>query len=403
MEDKNKPVIRFKGFESKFIEKDLSCEVEFFSGLTYSPLDIVKSNGTFVIRSSNIKDGKLVNADNVYVDSTKVNCDFVKKDDIAVVVRNGSRDLIGKHAQIKQITKNTVIGAFMTGIRSEIPNFINALLDSEQFKIEINKNLGATINQITTGNFKKMKFWFPENKDEQQVIGIFFEYIDKLIAEHQQKHSKLKALKKAMLDKMFPKQGQLVPEIRFKGFENVKEWKLVNGNKLFEPITNKNHNSDLPILAITQNKGAIPRNLIDYNVSVSDKSVESYKVVEIGDFIISLRSFQGGIEYSRYKGLCSPAYIILRKKTDLDDNFYRQYFKLSTYIIDLNRNLEGIRDGKMISYEQFSKILIPFPSFQEQIKIGTYFKNFDELIDNQEIQTTKLQNIKKALLAKMFI
>jgi type I restriction enzyme, S subunit len=196
------PEIRFKGFVGDWEEKKLSSEVDFFSGLTYSPLDIVKTDGTFVIRSSNIKNGQFVDADNVYVNTDKVNCEFVKKNDIAVVVRNGSRDLIGKHALLYSNDKNTVIGAFMTGIRSEIPYFINALLDSNQFKIEINKNLGATINQITTGNFKEMIFYFP-SKDEQKIIGNYFRNIDVLISNHKIQINQLQNIKKAFLAKMF--------------------------------------------------------------------------------------------------------------------------------------------------------------------------------------------------------
>ena len=122
---------------------------------------------------------------------------------------------------------------------------------------------------------------------------------------------------------------KLVPRLRFPEFKRDGEWGYRNGDELFEPISNKKHNSDLPILAITQEHGAIPRELIDYHVSVLDKSLESYKIVEVGDFIISLRSFQGGIEYSNYLGLCSPAYIILRRKIDLINDFYRFYFKSS--------------------------------------------------------------------------
>lgn len=196
------PEIRFKGFTEDWEEKKLSSEVDFFSGLTYSPFDIVKSNGTFVIRSSNIKHGQFVDADNVYVNTSKVNCEFVKKNDIAVVVRNGSRDLIGKHALLHSNDNNTVIGAFMTGLRSEGPYFINALLDSNQFKIEINKNLGATINQITTGNFKEMIFCFP-NKHEQKMIGNYFKNIDLLISNHKIQIEKFQNIKKAFLAKMF--------------------------------------------------------------------------------------------------------------------------------------------------------------------------------------------------------
>lgn len=108
------------------------------------------------------------------------------------------------------------------------------------------------------------------------------------------------------------KKNKLVPRLRFPEFRTNIDF--FNGNLLFEQISNKNHNSDLPILAITQDRGAIPRNEIDYNITATEKSISTYKVVEVGDFIISLRSFQGGIEYSNYKGICSPAYIVLRKK-----------------------------------------------------------------------------------------
>lgn len=135
--------------------KEFGDIVEFYSGLTYKPENIAQS-GTLVIRSSNIHNSQYVNADNVYVKNNIVNSEYVKKQDIVVVVRNGSRNLIGKHALLTSIPHNpSVIGAFMTGIRSSDNQFIETLLNTEQFKREINKNLGATINQITTSQFKK--------------------------------------------------------------------------------------------------------------------------------------------------------------------------------------------------------------------------------------------------------
>ena len=195
------PVIRFKGFKEEWEEKELTNEVELFSGLTYSPKDIRKE-GTFVIRSSNVKKGQLVQADNVYVNSEVVNCNNVIEGDVIVVVRNGSRSLIGKHAQVTSCMDNTVIGAFMTGIRSKQPEFINALLDTNQFTAEVDKNLGATINQITNGAFNNMVFMFPA-KDEQRKIGKYFSKLDCLIYQHQQQITKLNNIKQACLNKMF--------------------------------------------------------------------------------------------------------------------------------------------------------------------------------------------------------
>lgn len=195
------PEIRFKGFSGEWEEKELNNEVELFSGLTYSPTDIRKE-GTFVIRSSNVKNGQLVQADNVYVNSEAVNCSNVKEGDVIVVVRNGSRSLIGKHAQVTSCMDNTVIGAFMTGIRSQQPEFLNSLLDTNQFTAEVEKNLGATINQITNGAFRSMVFMFPK-EDEQNAIGNYFQKLDTLIYQQQQQITKLNNIKQACLSKMF--------------------------------------------------------------------------------------------------------------------------------------------------------------------------------------------------------
>lgn len=191
------------------------------------------------------------------------------------------------------------------------------------------------------------------------------------------------------------------PKLRFAEFANRGEVSFKNGDALFEPISDKDHNCDLPVLAITQEQGAIPREMIDYHVFVTDKSLESYKKVEVGDFIISLRSFQGGIEYSSYQGICSPAYIILRKKENVVNEYYKHYFKSKRFIQDLNRNLEGIRDGKMVSFEQFSQILIPQPDTDEQQRIADCLESLDDLIDTEKNKLNTLQKQKKGLLTKL--
>ena len=175
--------------------------VEFYNGLTYTPGDVQES-GTLVLRSSNVKNGEIADADNVYVNPEIATSENVKKGDIIVVVRNGSRALIGKHAEIKESMPNTVIGAFMTGIRAEHSSFVNALLGTAQFEKEIEKNMGATINQITGYMFSKMEFMIPGD-EEQEAIGKYFKELDNLITLHQRKLEKLKNIKQSMLEKMF--------------------------------------------------------------------------------------------------------------------------------------------------------------------------------------------------------
>ena len=193
----NVPEIRFKGFTEAWEQRKLTEFVEFFSGLTYTPND-VQENGTLVLRSSNVSNGEVVDADNIYVNPQVVNSENVKVGDIVVVVRNGSRSLIGKHAQIKAFMPNTVIGAFMTGIRSECPEFTNALLNTSRFEEEIAMNMGATINQITGYMFSKMEFKVP-CLDEQKEIGEYFENLDHLITLHQRKLEEMKKQKKALM------------------------------------------------------------------------------------------------------------------------------------------------------------------------------------------------------------
>lgn len=226
------PKRRFIEFQNTkaWEQRKFDEEVEFYSGLTYSPTNVSKS-GTLVLRSSNVKNGEIVSADNVYVKSEIVNSSNVQKGDIIVVVRNGSRSLIGKHAQIKKDMAKTVIGAFMTGIRSQQSNFINTLLDTHAFKAEVDKNLGATINQITNGMFQSMQFLFPQS-DEQKKIGNFFAQLDQLIINQQHKLEKTKALKSAYLSEMFPTEGELVPKRRFSGF--TQDWQVKKLGELAE-------------------------------------------------------------------------------------------------------------------------------------------------------------------------
>lgn len=194
----------------------------------------------------------------------------------------------------------------------------------------------------------------------------------------------------------------LVPKLRFPEFRGEEEWTLTAGNSLFAQIKDRNPEPGLPVLAITQEHGAIPRHMIDYHVSVTEKSIESYKVVQVGDFIISLRSFQGGIEYSRYHGICSPAYVILRRRVKGSDDYFRHYLKTDCFIRVLTKNLEGLRDGKMISYAQFSELLLPIPDQDEQTKIAGCLNSLDELIAVQARKVGALKSHKKGLMQQLF-
>lgn len=194
----------------------------------------------------------------------------------------------------------------------------------------------------------------------------------------------------------------LVPKLRFPAFRSAPAWDLKRGDALFDAINNRSAAPGLPVLAITQEHGAIPRDHIDYHVSATAESIATYKEVCVGDFIISLRSFQGGIEYSRFHGICSPAYVILRRKGAGVDDYFRHLFKSARFIQQLTRNIEGLRDGKMISYAQFSEQMVRVPGSGEQEKIADCLNSVDELIAAQGRKLHALRAHKRGLLQSMF-
>ena len=196
--------------------------------------------------------------------------------------------------------------------------------------------------------------------------------------------------------------SSVVPTRRFPEFRDAPTWSTPRGDTLFDSVNNRRAAPGLPVLAITQEHGAVPRHQIDYHVSVTAESVASYKEVCEGDFIISLRSFQGGIEHSRYHGICSPAYVILRRKGGDNDHFLRHLFKSERFIQQLTRNIEGLRDGKMISYAQFSEQLLPVPEPPEQQKIAHCLGSLADLIAAEGRTLEALRQHKQGLMQQLF-
>lgn len=201
---------------------------------------------------------------------------------------------------------------------------------------------------------------------------------------------------------MSKRAAPLLPKLRFPEFRNAGVWKDCAGSDLFDQVNERNGDGGLPVLAITQEHGAIPRELIDYHVSVTEKSLESYKVVQPGDFIISLRSFEGGIEYSQYQGVCSPAYVVLRRRGEGCDAYFKHYLKTVGFIQVLTKNLEGLRDGKMISYKQFSDLRLLAPAKREQQKIADCLDSVEELIAAQGRKVDALKAQRRGLMDLLF-
>ena len=225
---------------------------------------------------------------------------------------------------------------------------------------------------------------------EQQKIAAILSTQDKVI------ELKEKLLAQKQQQKKYLMQQLLTGEKRLPGFD--RKWNYVKANEIFKSIVDKSHDGKLEVLSSTQDKGIVPRSQVDIDIKYNENSLSTYKKVCEGDFVISLRSFQGGIEYSNYAGIVSPAYTVLRAIVKIDNGYYKQFFKSSNYIKRLNVAVYGIRDGKQISYDDFGQIKIPVPPIEEQREVAKVLSTADHEIDLLQKSIEAEKQKKKALM-----
>ena len=170
---------------------------------------------------------------------------------------------------------------------------------------------------------------------------------------------------------------------------------------IFRNHTNKKHNGEFQVLSATQDRGIIPRSEVDIDIKYAEENIGSYKKVEPGDYVISLRSFQGGIEYSEYEGLVSPAYTVLKPTRPISDNYYRAYFKTPDFISRLNGAVYGIRDGKQIGFEDFGELAVHYPPLVEQQKIAEILATCDRVIELKQQLLEEKRRQKQWLMQKL--
>ena len=254
---------------------------------------------------------------------------------------------------------------------------------------------------VAPADFFETNLTMPKDYAEQQQIGSFFQQFDRLITLHQRKYDKLQVLKKAMLEKMFPKNGSSVPEIRFKGFTDAWEQR-----KLGDCFTERCESMpDGELISVTINDGIKKfSELGRHDTSNDDKS--KYKKVCVGDIAYnSMRMWQGASGCSPYEGIVSPAYTVLAPNSGINSKCMAYQFKLPATIHTFKINSQGITsDNWNLKFPTLSEIEIYIsPYEQEQAKIAAYFANLDHLITLHQRELEKLQNIKKSMLEKMFV
>ena len=283
--------------------------------------------------------------------------------------------------------------------------FLSIELNGSEVESQLRKivSSGARMDgllNISFDEYSTVTVLLPDIK-EQEHIADFFRNLDHLITLHQRKYDKLQVLKKAMLEKMFPKNGSSVPEIRFKGFTDAWEQR-----KLGDCFTERCESMpDGELISVTINDGIKKfSELGRHDNSNDDKS--KYKKVCAGDIAYnSMRMWQGASGCSPYEGIVSPAYTVLTPNSGINSKCMAYQFKLPATIHTFKINSQGITsDNWNLKFPALSEIEIYVsPYEQEQAKIAAYFANLDHLITLHQRELEKLQNIKKSMLEKMFV
>lgn len=181
-------------------------------------------------------------------------------------------------------------------------------------------------------------------------------------------------------------------------------WELIKAKYLFSQ-RNEKGNSTLVLLSPTQKYGVIPQSQLEGVVQVKETTdLRAFKTIHIGDFVISLRSFQGGFEFSNYEGVCSPAYQVFHATKDLSNDFFRYLFKSDGFISKINSLTVGIREGKNIQYWDFSNMLLAVPPKEIQIRSAQYLNakctEIDTMLSKTRSSIEEYKKLKQAVITQ---
>ena len=253
---------------------------------------------------------------------------------------------------------------------------------------------------ITAVDFFDTGLMIPPNNDEQQEIGGFFIELDHTITLHQRKLDLLKEQKKGFLQKMFPKNGAKVPELRFAGFAD--DWEERKLGDVFSERSERSSEGEL--ISVTINSGVVKASELDRkDNSSNDKS--NYKKVEVGDIAYnSMRMWQGASGYSSYDGILSPAYTVIIPKEGTDSKFFAYDFKRHDMIQTFKRNSQGLTsDTWNLKFPTLKSVKVMVPCMEEQTKISNFFERLDTTITLHQRKLDLLKEQKKGFLQKMFV
>ena len=270
-------------------------------------------------------------------------------------------------------------------------------------KFAILQKQGGSRTYMYLNKLRQLHLTMPNHVEEQKAISSFFMNLDHLITLHQRKYDKLQVLKKAMLEKMFPKNGSSVPEIRFKGFTDAWEQRKVGE-------VSESYSGGTPSVGVKEYYGGqipfirsaeINSEITELFLTEEGLKNSSARLVAVGDILYALYGATSGeVGRARLKGAINQAILAIKPHTDYDSEYLAQWLRKSKHSI-IDTYLQGGQGN--LSGTIVKELSVDFPSLKEQKAIGGFFRQLDNLITLHQRELEKLQNIKKSMLEKMFV
>lgn len=398
--NKKTPKLRFSGYTDDWEQRKLTelSEKTFGGGTPKTSNESFWKGNIPWIQSSDLIEGSLFDVEpRKYISQEAVDksaTKLVQKNSVAIVTRVG----VGKLAFMPFSYATSQDFLSLSVLKTEPQFTVYALY--KKLQSELNAVQGTSIKGVTKDELLAKEIMIPYY-EEQEKIGSYLHSLDNLITLHQRKLEKLQNMKKSCLQKMFPKDGATVPEIRFSEFQG--DWEERTLGSCFDERLESLPDGEL--LSVTIGSGIKKFSELDrHDNSNTDKS--KYKRVCIGDIAYnSMRMWQGASGRSPYEGIVSPAYTVVKPIGDIDTQFFAYMFKKKEIIHLFEINSQGLTsDTWNLKYPAFSKIVVRVPrNVEEQSRIARFLLELDELISctEQEIEITK--RMKKGCLQKMFV
>lgn len=412
---KQEPQIRVQGFDDAWEQRKLeSLCIKFTDGDWIEAKD-QSDSGVRLVQTGNVGVTEYLDKPNnkKWISEetfNRLHCEEVLPGDILIsrLPEPAGRACIMPALETKMIT---AVDCTIVRTAPEINNkFLVQYLSSQSYFKEVNTCLaGGTRQRISRSNLANFDIPVPTDKAEQDAIGEFLDNLDNLITLHQREYDKLKNIKHAMLEKMFPKMEENFPEIRFKGFMDA--WKPCKLKDIANKVTAKNIDT-LYVETLTNSAelGVISqKDYFDHDVS-NLENIDGYYIVENNDFVynprISTLAPVGPINRNKLgrTGVMSPLYTVFRTH-DVDEDYVEWFFKSSRWhkFMYFNGDTGARSDRFAIKDDVFFEMPIPIPHIDEQRKIGEFFCQLDRLIELENKELEKIKHIKIACLEKMFV